>query len=236
MNGLTASCRQLLRSDTRFRIAVGAAVAITLAIYALHVAHVLSGSKLDPGKIFLRAGLGSSYFSLSVDRSFAEWFEYMMLALVVMTFARLAVTYRQSVYVAHFFIFAFALADNAMRIHERMGTVLSEWLAFAPAFGLRAKDFGELATWALFGVPLLGFLMVALWRSDGRHRSVGLTVAGWFLALAFFGAAVDMLHSLASDKSIWYYLLGFVEDGGEMAVVVVISTLTLAAPRLSARA
>ena len=79
-------------------------------------------------------------------------------------------------------------------------------------------------------MPLLGFLAFALWRSVGRHRSVGLTLTGWFFVLAFFGGVVDMMHSLASDHETLRLIAGFVEDGGEMAVVVVILALTLAVP------
>ena len=133
-------------------------------------------------------------------------------------------------YFAFLFIFIYYLADDSLGIHEFFGRMLARRSDLQPAFGLRVRDFGEIGTWAFFGVPLLGFLFFALWRSVGRHRSVGLTLTAWFFVLAFFGGVVDMLHILASDHRALYRIAGFVEDGGEMAVVVVILALTMAVP------
>ena len=230
MRGLTGSVLRQLGSDPWFRTWVALAALGTLVFYALHVAHVIAGTRFDAGGVLFDAGFKAWDFSIEAEQGYAEWFEYLMLAFIVINVARLAFTCRRPVYVAFLFIFVYALADNALAIHERLGAFLVDRLALPPAFGLRGQDLGELATWALFGVPLLGFLCFALWRTEGRHRSVGLTLTGWFFVFAFFGGAVDMMHSLIRHQGAWERIAGFVEDGGEMAVIAVILTLTLAVP------
>ena len=197
---------------------------------ALHSAHVLSATRFDPGRVLIEAGLDARKYSIGADGGYAEWFEYALLALIVIMLARLALLYRRSLYVAFLLVFIYCLADNSLQIHEDLGRLLAGLLGFEPALGLRAQDFGELAVWVLFGIPLLGFLCFGLLRSDGRHRTVGLTLTAWFLAFLFFGIVVDMLHRHAMSYGALTHLVGLIEDGGEMAVIVGIFALTLAVP------
>ncbi len=230
MRGLIGSCLRQLRSNRRLGALVATAALGTLIIFALHIAHVIAGSQFDFGQVLFNAGLKAKRFSITFDRGYGECFEYLMLAIIVIGLARLAFTTRQPIYFALLFIFIYYLADNSLMIHENLGVSLVHWLDLQPAFGLRARDFGELGTWALFGVPLLGYLCFALWRSDGSHKVVGLTLTGSFFVLAFFGGVIDMVQVLARGHGIWTRLVSFVEDGGEMAVVVVIVALTLSVP------
>lgn len=230
MPELIRSCLQQLRSDRWYRALVAVAVFGTLFFFALHAARVVAGTRFDIGQTLFNAGFKAKQFAINIDGSYAEWFEYLILAIIVMSLGRLALNFRRPIYFAFLFIFTYYLADDSLQIHEILGGFLAHRLALPEAFGLRGQDFGEMATWALFGVPLLGFLCFALWRSDGRHRSVGLTLTGWFFVLAFFGLVVDMGTVLVHDQFPWNLIVEFVEDGGEMAVVAVIMALTLAVP------
>jgi len=227
MQGLLGSCLQQIKNDRRLRAVVAVATLGILSFFALHTAHVLAGGRFDPGLVLFNTGLKARKFSVLADDSYAEMFEYLMLSVIVVTLARLALTFRRPVYVALLIVFAFSLADNALRIHEDFGAFLTQWSDLAPAFGLRAQDFGEIYTWVLFGVPMVGFLLFALWRSAGRHRSVGLSLSGWFLVLSFFGVVIDMISSGVRDQRIPHLIISFVEDGGEMVVIAVILILTL---------
>ena len=230
MRGLFGSCLRQLKEDRRLRAVVSLAVFGELVLFALHIAHVLAGSRFDPGNLFLRAGFKERNFSLQAEGGYGEMFEYLLLALIIVAFARLALTLRRPVYFAFLFIFIYYLADDSLEIHEDLGGFLTHWLDLQPAFGLRGQDFGELATWALFGTPLLGFLAFALWRSAGLDRSAGMTLTAWFFVLAFFGGAVDMMSSITRDGGAAHRIIALIEDGGEMAVIAVILALSAAVP------
>ncbi len=228
MRGLFGSTLRRFKEDRRLRIVVSLAVFGDLVFFALHIAHVLAGSRFDPGKLLLSAGFKGRDFALETEGSYAEYFAYVLVALIVVAFARLAWRLRRPVYFAFLFIFIYYLADDSLQIHESLGGFLTRWLDLQPAFGLRGQDFGELATWGLFGTPLLGFLAYALWRSTGLDRSIGSTLTKWFFVLAFFGGVVDMMSSFARGEPAAHRIIACVEDGGEMAVITVILALSLA--------
>lgn len=227
MRGFHTFCLQQFNSDGRLCALVVCVLLGNLFFIALHAAHVAAGTSFDPGHLLISAGFHAPRFSLDADQSYAEWLGYLMLAIIVVTFIRLSQRFRDPVYFALIFIFTFTLADDSLRIHETLGAKLANLLALPSAFGLRGAEFGELLAWGLFAVPLLGFLAFALWRSHGRHRTVGLVITGWFFLLAFFGAGVDMVHSMIRHKGLVGEIAGFIEDGGEMMVVAVILALSL---------
>ncbi|MCP5368202.1 MAG: hypothetical protein H6907_04125 [Hyphomicrobiales bacterium] len=230
MHGLFASCLRQVRADRRLRATVLVAAGGTALFFALHLANVLAGTRFDPDNLFLAAGFKDRAFSLTADNGYAEIFEYLLLALIILAFARLAMTLRRPTFAAFTFIFVYYLADDSLRIHEQTGRFLVRTLDLPAIGGLRGQDLGELATWAMVGVPLLGFLAWSLWRSSGRERAAGLVLTAWFFALAFFGGIVDMLSIMVRHDKYLHHVMAFLEDGGEMAVIVVIVALVLSLP------
>jgi len=231
MRGLGESCLRQIKENGRLRALIVVALIADLVFFVLHAGHVLAGGRYDPGDRLLAAGLKQRDFSIIKDGSYAEIFEYLLLAIIVVALARLALTLRRPVYFAFLFIFFYYLADDSLQIHETVGAYLTRTLDFQAFLSLRAQDLGELSTWALFGVPLLGFLAFALWRSTGLDRSVGLTLTGWFLLLAFFGGIIDMVTTSLRGTGLLFKFVAFVEDAGEMLVVTAILALTLSIPR-----
>jgi len=118
-------------------------------------------------------------------------------------------------------VFAYALADDRLQIHERVGGFLARRLPLPQEVaGLREQDLGELAVWGLVGVVLL-VVVAALHRRSPEHvratsRGVAVVVAGY----AFFGVVVDQFHTLTLggplDRG-----LGVLEDGGELVLLSV---------------
>ena len=118
-------------------------------------------------------------------------------------------------------VFASALVDDSMQVHERVGAFLAQQLPLPQAFaGLREQDLGELAVWGLAGVvPLV--VVALLHRRSPEHvraasRGMAVVVAGY----AFFGVVVDQLHALALGGPLERGL-GVLEDGGELVLLSV---------------
>lgn len=103
----------------------------------------------------------------------------------------------------------------------------------APAYGLRAKDFGELAVSAIAGVVLLGLIALCYWRSeDGPARSLTRALLPWLCLLVFSGVVLDMVlrQIRAWHRSELEVLIGrILEDGGEMVAASLLTVTVVLA-------
>jgi len=172
----------------------------------------------------LGLGGGEDLFAVSKDGGYAEQFQYIQFAGVILLLSLLAVRAKSALSGGWAMIFSILLADDKLALHETWGTYLAGWFSFQPLFRLRAVDYGEMTVFALWGLISLSILSTA----DLIDQSaVGLKVSkALFLSLlgfAFFGAFFDMLHIVVLD----IYTLTFmqnnvfdaIEDGGEMIVI-----------------
>ena len=132
-------------------------------------------------------------WNLGLDRSLPEQFQYakwiVCTGLCAWAFAR----GREPLYLAWAALFCYFLLDDSQNIHEALGGSIAERLELVPAFGLRAKDFGELAVSFIAGVVLLGLIALCYWRSaDGPARSLTRALLPWLCLLVFSGVGLDM--------------------------------------------
>ena len=163
-------------------------------------------------------------YAVSKDGGYAEQFQYIQFAGVILFLALLAARAKSALIGAWVVIFSILLADDKLALHETWGAYIAGWFSFQPLFRLRAVDYGEMTVFALWGLISLSLLSMA----DLIDQStIGLRVSkALFLSLvgfAFFGAFFDMLHIVVLDT----YTLTFmqnnifdaIEDGGEMIVI-----------------
>jgi hypothetical protein len=158
-------------------------------------------------------------FSLEKDRGYPEFFQYAKVFLIVATLMLVSARTKVVGYGVWALFFLYLLLDDFLQIHEIVGEHLALVLGFAPAIGLRAQDFGELAVSVIAAAVFLSALALIYLGESGGFRKASRHFL-WLLAiLAFFGIFVDMFH-VAVDmgwKITW--LLGVIEDGGEMVAI-----------------
>ncbi len=137
-------------------------------------------------------------------------------------------------------IFAFLLLDDSLELHEQLGTLVKDGFGYAPAFGLRGDDLGELTIWAIWGSASLAVFALGYWRSSPAGRRIGHIFILGIAGLAIFGIVVDMLSVLAHDvgegllNHVVRYLLTNLEDGGELVVASLLLAFAFATWRKSA--
>ena len=165
-------------------------------------------------------------FRLGTDGGYREMFQYGKTGLIALIFAWLWWRTRAPVYAAWTLLFAFVLCDDALRIHEEHGEPIAAYFGYQPAFGLRAKDLGELTVWAACGVAFLFVLAATYMRSDPAARRASRGVAVLFGVVVFFGAFVDMVHMAVREPLLRAALL-VLEDGGEMLAMSLVCCLVL---------
>lgn len=118
-------------------------------------------------------------------------------------------------------VFAYVLFDDALRIHEILGTYVTAKRDLDAAFGLRANDFGELIVSAIAAALLLSPLILLYRRGAPAFRQVTRHLISLLLLLAFFGIFIDMLHVIFQGGNLEIVLV-VLEKGGEMAVISLI--------------
>ncbi|MGH7392265.1 MAG: hypothetical protein ACREM3_22825, partial [Candidatus Rokuibacteriota bacterium] len=166
-----------MRADA---VLLGLLLSADLAFMVVHVVHVSTGYLSNPLN------------SLERDRGYAEFFQYTKLYWSVLLTGVLVVRHRALVHVGWLAGFAYLLADDAFSIHETGGAHAVAALGLGPAFGLRAKDLGELIVTAIAGTAVLAILGLGYWRSDDGGRALSRRLFGLLIALAFCGVVVDV--------------------------------------------
>lgn len=173
----------------------------------LHILHDLDRIEAVPQQL-----------DVNQDRSFAEllnWGKWLGISALL-----LAVWARSRMPAALGFAVAFALvaADDILSLHESQGAVLVWHLGLESAAGLDAQDLGELLVWAALGAVAVGSVLLGFLASDAAGRRVGRTLLAFLGTLVLFAVGFDMLHALFDAVRGANFLLGVVEDGGEMIV------------------
>lgn len=168
-------------------------------------------------------------FSLIQERGYAEIFQYVKEYWIVLSLGILLIKNYSYLYLGWFLLFIYILLDDSLEIHEKLGVVLSNKLAFLPWFNLRAVDFGELVVSVLFGLFFLSFITTAYRFSDRISREMSRALIVMLFALAIFGIVFDMIH-IAVKSPLLEPILGLLEDGGEQVVMSVIAWFVFLIP------
>jgi hypothetical protein len=187
-------------------------VAVDLLFILVHMLHAWS------------PWLDARHFALDADRGMAEQYQYMKLLWLCACLSMAFWQTRAWVYLGWLALFGFLLVDDATQFHERLSTPLSTYLGFAPAFGLRAKDFGEILIAALIGGIAVALVLLTFWRGTKQAKHISADLLCLLCVLAFFGVFFDALHTIAYfEMPALNVALTLIEDGGEMIVVSVIT-------------
>lgn len=164
---------------------------------------------------FMLSG-GSKFFNIGHDRGVAEFFQYLKYIWVMLLLVLIAVRYRQLAFLVWCPVFVYLLLDDAVKIHETVGGMLAANINAEPVMGLRLQDYGELIVSFCAAVFVLTPVAVAMLKGSSEFRKASLDLGFLIGLLAFFGIVVDMLHVALPTGRVSYFVLGTVEDGGEM--------------------
>jgi hypothetical protein len=171
--------------------------------------------------------LTSDLFHLHLDGGFSEWWQYAKEAAIAAALVQVYRASRQPVYLAWAAVFAYALLDDALMLHEWGGAAVANGLGLTALAGLRPGDLGELLVSAAVGLPLLMACALAHLASNGIARKHSVCLLGCFALLAFFGVLVDMLHIAVVSAGWAVRGINVFEDGGELVAMSLAAAFSL---------
>ena len=114
------------------------------------------------------------------------------------------------------FVFLYFLADDCLAIHESLGALLATRVNFELPLGLHAVDFGEFMTLISAAATLAILVFAAQLGADRNVKHSFMELAALALILGIFGIVVDLLHGRPKADPLLNFMLGTLEDGGEM--------------------
>lgn len=166
----------------------------------------------------LRWWLNSPNLALRIDieGSYGEVFQYTKYLWAAILIGWFAAQNRAWRFASWSFVFLYFLADDCLAIHESVGALVSARVNFGLPLGLDPADFGEFMT-LISAAAALAILVFGAQLGAGRnvkHAFMELTALAVILGL--FGVAVDLLHGLLKADPLLGFMLGTLEDGGEM--------------------
>lgn len=170
------------------------------------------------------------HLALSKDGGYPEMFQYLKEFLIASVLFAVFLRSREVGYGVWALLFLYLLCDDALGIHEGVGTRVSRHWNLVPALGLRAQDLGELAVSLAVGVVFLVPMTYCYFHSKRATRIVVSDLALLLGLLAFFGVFFDMVHS-GIGGLFQVRGLGTIEDGGEMAAMSLIAGYVVNIPR-----
>jgi hypothetical protein len=168
------------------------------------------------------------HFSLETDGGLAEFYQYVKQMWVAMCLAVAFLRRRNMVLLAWAGFFAFLMLDDALEIHERAGFWLGQRLSLPAVAGLRPDDLGELLVAGAVGGSLLLVLALAWWRDREPTWRLSRELLILTVALGLCGVVLDTFHVIAYFRApAISNPLAFLEDGGELVIVSVLTAFAL---------
>jgi len=166
----------------------------------------------------LAPALNNRMLNLTLDVSYAEWYQYIKFFFLTILVIKLAFKKEPLRYLIWAGIFAYLLLDDSLEIHGKVGGYIAINMieGVTPPFGLRLEDIGSLAISALVGVLIIIALGIAYWKGSKRFRTITHDFILLMILMVFFGVFFDMVHVIVKGGKAVELIFGIIEDGGEM--------------------
>jgi hypothetical protein len=124
---------------------------------------------------------------------------------------------RCSSYISWILVFTYFLLDDALLLHQKIGNYFYAFFdSHSESLSLRPRFF-ELAVLATVGITLLAVIARGYSRGPKVFRKISEDMLLFLVALVLLGLIVDLATAIKLGPTI-VFVLGFVEDGGELVV------------------
>lgn len=165
--------------------------------------------------------LNTTLYSVKRDHGYSEFFQYIKYLWIILLLLYILRKTGFFGYLSWTALFLYFLLDDALEVHENMGSLIAGKLDFTPPFNLRLQDIGEVAVYAIFGPLLMLGIFWAYKRGSQNFKGISIDLLLLVAILAFLGIVVDNVE-IALDHGVFLEeAAGLLDDGGEMIVVSV---------------
>lgn len=167
------------------------------------------------------------YYFLDQDWSYAERFQYLKFVACAALIAVMSRARRDGRYLACLVVVVYLLIDDALGVHENVGSMATAALGLNSAFRLRGQDFGELLVTGAAATVAIVLLAIARRHADRTFTRFAGGFLGCLMLLGYFGVFIDMLHIALATGPVADFNLAMLEDGGEMVAATLMTHFIL---------
>ena len=160
-----------------------------------------------------------SLFHLTIDRSYAEIFQYIKYFWIIILFIYIVRSTRINQYFSWILVFVFFFFNDAFQLHREIGRFIAINFNLNPPFHLAPHDVGSLVYFIISGVLLSGILFWSYRRGNQNFKICTIDLGIFMLFIVFFGVVVDAVHAAFN---LYGMGLSILEDSGEMLMVSLI--------------
>ncbi len=182
-----------------------------LIFILIHMAHQLD----------LFGMLSKDLLSLSVDKSYAEVYQYIKEYWIILLLVFIGIKKKSKLYFMWALLFFYFLLDDSLQIHEILGQYSAIQFNIQDKLSLRAEDFGELVVSLFAGILLFSIIGAFHYKSSTIEKKISKSLFFLVLILILFGIGIDMIDSMI-PTTFWKAIFALIEDGGEMVVMSII--------------
>ena len=166
--------------------------------------------------------LDSSLFIGTGSYGYLTIYQLVKLFWVIILFAYVLKATKYPGYLSWILVFACLLLDEALQIHQNIGSHIANGLGASStnSLGLRPRHL-ELAVLATAGTFLLAVVAWAYLHGPDAFRKISKDMSLLLAVWAFFGVFTDLAAAAKLGPAV-EFASDFVEDGGELAIVSLI--------------
>jgi len=160
----------------------------------------------------------SYYFSILIDGSYPEIFQYLKWFWIVLLLIFMIKKGKSLSYLALATVYFYSLLDDSLNFHEKLGTLIIADLDFSTPFNLSRQDCGEFLVSAISGMILIPAVVIAYYHGNHYFRKISGDLLLLFILLIFFGYFMDIFKHIFDLGPKIHIFLSYVEDSGEMFI------------------
>ncbi len=180
--------------------------------------HIISGYLRYKKYIYFN-DIELASFSLSKDGGYSEIFQYLKELTISGVLFCIYLKKQINLFGVLALFFLYIFLDDSIRIHERLGELLSQKFGHIPWTQIDPKYIGELLTFIFVGI-LFSVLIFLNKRDEISNFFVKFNVLVKLIGLLiFFGVGIDLIHSLVLSEYFLNAVFVILEDGGELFIM-----------------
>ncbi len=193
-------------------------IRLVIVLFSIDVLFTLAGV------INWKLGYPNYRWSITMDYSYPEYFQYLKEFLAALLLLMVARKTRNAHFYVWVFLVAYLFSDDAFRIHENAGHFVEYRTSWDSLWGLRDQDYGEFASALIAGTVFMISLAIVFKKGTAFFKKPSVALLVIILLLAFCGIILDMLTIIALDHRgpRFEIMMAILEDGGEMFVISIL--------------
>ncbi len=160
---------------------------------------------------------------VTTEKGYPEYFQFVKYTSIILALGLIINKEKAKNYIFWISLFILLFLDDSLEIHEKAGIIIGENITFKPFYGLREQDIGELIYAGAMGLLVVFIMVLSFKNSNKLFKRTSIDISILLVIFLFFGIVIDFAHVLFNSNEYVSFILGWLEDSGEMILLSLIA-------------